>query len=111
MAFFKVTVDDKVYEVEKLTFGDARLIKRECGITMDSFELDDPDYFVALVALAMLKERPMAKFADLVAEVEAWDLMDTFDQIVGSIESDALTADEPDPTQRAKPTRKKPAGD
>lgn len=92
-AFFKARIGEHVYTLEKLTLGDARILKRDFGLEdMDEFSPTDPDTLVGLLYLCLKAERPLADRTALIAEVEALDI-DAF--------SDETEADE-DPTPAAQ---------
>lgn len=89
MSFFKVKVDDKVYSLERLTLGDARLLKERFGLAdLEEFNPSDPDQLVGLLFLALRKERPTEPEANLLAEIEDLDI-DAFSQVVEESGADA----------------------
>lgn len=88
MAFFRAKCGDKTYELDKLTLGDARVLKRHFGLDdVEFFNPTDPDQAVGLLVLCLQRERPEESLEVLTAEVEALDV-DEF-----------AMADEPDPTE------------
>lgn len=95
MAFFRVKVADKVYELDRLTLGDSWLLKQRFGLQdLTEFNPTDPGQLVGLMFLAMTKEHP-TKDADLIlAEIKALDI-DDFDP---EPEAEVKPDDELDPT-------------
>lgn len=92
MAFFRAKIGEKVYELDKLTLGQARLMKRRFDLTdLEEFNIGDPDHMVGILTLCLQQERPAAELETLIAEVEALD-----------IESAVEMVDEEDPTQPAE---------
>lgn len=74
MAFFKVKVGDETYELERLTLGDARVLKRDFGLTdLEFFSPSDPDQMVGLLALAISKTKGIS-ISEATAEAEALDI-------------------------------------
>jgi hypothetical protein len=75
MAFFKVKVEDTTYELDKMTLGEARILKREFGLTdLSSFSGTDPDQLVGLLYLALKRENPAMTHDEALAEVEGLDI-------------------------------------
>lgn len=100
MAFFRAQVGDKVYEVEKLTLGDARLLKRHYGLEdLSEFESGDPDILAGILFLALRREKLLAGEtvvdAALMAEVDGLDIEEF--------------GEAPDPPQAEEATPKTPA--
>lgn len=87
--FFRVKVGDRTFELDKLTLGEARVLKKEFGLKdLQAFSGADPDQLVGLLYLALLRENPALAHAEALAEVEGLD-----------IESFGVAdEDEPDPT-------------
>ncbi len=57
--FFKVKVGDEVYELDKLTLGEARRLKRDFGLTdLEAFNGTDPDQMVGLLFLSYKRSHP-----------------------------------------------------
>lgn len=86
--FFKVKVDGKVYELDRLTLGDGRVLKRDFGlIDLETFSTTDPDQMVGLIALAISKTDGIS-LAD--ATLQAEDIgFDDFEPQEVEDESDA----------------------
>lgn len=90
--FFKDKAGDRVFELDKLTLGDARVLKREFGLEdMEDFSPTDPDHLVGLLYLCLRREQPNAAQEDLLGEIEDLDI-NAFDEI----------PEEPDPTPAAE---------
>jgi len=97
MAFFKVKIDGKTYELDRLTLGDARILKSRFGLEgMSLFSPDDPDHLAGLLVLALKRERPDTPLSELIAEIEDLDI-ESFSDESGEEESD-----ESDPPQEAE---------
>lgn len=97
MAFFKCRVGDKTYELDKLTLGDSRLLKREFGLVdLEEFNTTDPDQLVGLLVICLKRERPSADLGALIAEVEAMDI-EEFESVADE--------DAEGPTEDAKPVK------
>jgi hypothetical protein len=74
--FFKVQVGEDVYELDKLTLGDGRILKRDFGLTdLEEFNPGDPDVMVGLLSLA-IKHSKGVSLADATAIAEAVDFED-----------------------------------
>lgn len=57
MAFFRMKVGDKLYELDKLTLGDACIMKRDFSmLDLTEFNPADPEQVMGLFALAMVKQ-------------------------------------------------------
>jgi hypothetical protein len=98
MAFFKVVVSGKAYELDKLTLGDTRTLKRDFGLTdMENFSSSDPDQLVGLMFLAMSKERPNERPEKILRDIEAIDILD----VIEGIEDEDEDTSETDPTPAA----------
>jgi hypothetical protein len=96
MAFFKVKVQDEVYELERLTLGQARRLKREFGLSdLEFFSPTDPDQMVGLLCLAIEQKRPGVDRAVILAEVEALDI-DGFEPVEDDVEENPTPAVEGD---------------
>lgn len=73
--FFKVKVEDRLFELDKLTLGEARVLKKHFGlVNLSSFDGTDPDQLVGLLYLALKRERPDATHEDLLGEIEGLDI-------------------------------------
>lgn len=54
--FFKVKMGDKVYELDRLTLGNAQTLKQRYGLVdLEFFSPTDPDVLVGLMTLAIQK--------------------------------------------------------
>lgn len=54
--FFKVRMGDKVYELDRLTLGNAQTLKQRYGLVdLEFFSPTDPDVLVGLMTLAIQK--------------------------------------------------------
>lgn len=74
--FFRIKVGDDVYELDKLTLGDAAYLRREHGLTSFSdLSSKDPDQLVGLLFLAMKRKHPNLTDAALKAEVDGIDFL------------------------------------
>lgn len=72
---FKAKIGDKQYQLDKMTFGDARLLKARFGVNdIEELNTGDPDVIVGLLVIAAKRERPMSPLDDLVAEIENADI-------------------------------------
>ncbi len=98
-----ITVDGVKYEIPALdtvTIGEAKIIKRHSGMTLDElFEIEglDGGAIGALLAVAIKRSDPSLKEADLDAKVDAVNLFDVMEEL-------AVIADKaPDPTQGGLP--------
>lgn len=97
--FFAVKIDGEAYELPKLTLGEARILKREFGLTdIGSFAPGDPDQLVGLLFLCLRRRRPTATTEELLAEVEALDI-EAFEP--ADDEEAAPAADDPTPAGAA----------
>lgn len=75
MAFFSVKVGEKTYELDRLTLGEARVLKREFGLSdLGSFSGTDPDQLVGLLYLARKRESPAMSHDEVLAEIEDLDI-------------------------------------
>lgn len=72
MSFFKCKVGDETYELERLTIGDSRILKRDFGLSdLEHFNPGDPDVVAGLLTLAISKAKDIpiseaTKIADAV---------------------------------------------
>ena len=90
--FFKCKVGDKTYELEKLSLGDARTLKREFGLAdLEDLNPTDPDQLVGLIYLAIVKTTPDVQRAAALAEAEGIDVVEWIE----TAQDDEV---EPDPT-------------
>lgn len=91
--FFKCKVGDKTYELEKLSLGDARTLKREFGLSdLEDLNPTDPDQLVGLIYLAIVKANPDVQRAAALAEAEGIDVVEWIE----TAQDDEAV--EPDPT-------------
>jgi len=75
MAFFKVKVGEALYELEKLTLGEARRLKREFGMeSLEHFSPTDPDQLVGLLVLACKRRHPEWTDETVLRFVEGLDI-------------------------------------
>jgi hypothetical protein len=87
--YFKVKLDGQTYELDRLTLGEARILKHE--FDMQSLELldpSDPDHLIGLLYLAMRRKRPHDPRETLMAQIEGVSFED-----MAEVESDG------DPTE------------
>lgn len=91
MALIKVKVDEKIYQLDRLTLGDGVVLKRRFGLAqLDMFNPADPETMLGLLTLAISK-------TDGVSISEA-------EEIASEIEFDAMEniaeeQDEPGPLE------------
>jgi hypothetical protein len=75
MAFFTAKVGEETYELDKLTLGDARLLKKQFGLVdMTEFSGTDPDQLVGLMFLAYKKANPGLTDETVLSHVESLDI-------------------------------------
>jgi hypothetical protein len=78
--YFKVKLDGQTYELDRLTLGEARILKHE--FDMGSLELldpSDPDHLIGLLYLAMRRKRPTEPRDALMAQIEGVSFEDMAD--------------------------------
>jgi hypothetical protein len=110
MAFFTAKVGEETYELDKLTLGDARLLKKQFGLVdMTEFSGTDPDQLVGLMFLAYKKANPGLTDETVLSHVENLDI-EAF--VTGTPEPEAETVDPtPAPTDAvADPGPSAPSG-
>lgn len=89
MAFFRVKVGDQVYELDRLTLGDGRVLKQKFGLEdLTKISPGDPDMLVGLLFLALKRAKPDAPDANLIAEIEDIDI-DGFTDLADDEDDDA----------------------
>lgn len=92
MAFFKARVGGTLYEIDKLTLGDTRILKHKFGLTdLVEFSSTDPDVIVGLLALAIHKANPATTIDDAAAEAEGLDF-ESFAPVDAAEDEDADAA-------------------
>ena len=99
-SFFRIKVagdgeeGGKVYELDRLTLGEARILKREFGLAdLAHFNSTDPDQLVGLLVLALQRENPALTLKEAIAQVEDLD--------VEAFEEAPAAEEESDPTPAA----------
>ena len=134
---FSIRVDNRTFTLDKITLGDWRRFKTEFGLNasdifttvkvegneLQFLNYDNPNVLVALIVAALCHERPFAPLADLIAEVEAFDLsglefpknepeaeVDAEDPTEDGAEAEAGSeeTDAPSPSGKSDKRRKKP---
>lgn len=69
--YFKVTVDGETYELDRLTLGEARVLKHEFDMhSLDLLDSTDPDHLIGLLYLAMRRKHPDRTREAIMASVE-----------------------------------------
>lgn len=74
---FKIKVGSKVYELPKMTLGEARIMAQHFALEdMSKFNPQNPEQMAGLLYLCIRRERPNASHEDLLAEIDALDIED-----------------------------------
>lgn len=86
---FQIKVNDRTFLLDGLTLGDWRMLKNQFDLSANDilltvtledggegqmWNIADPNVLVGLIVAALSHERPEAPIADLIKEVEAFDL-------------------------------------
>jgi hypothetical protein len=75
--FFKAKIAGKVYQLDKLTLGEARLLKREFGLSdLAYFSNTDPDVIVGLLAICIKRDDESLTMDQATEQAEALDIED-----------------------------------
>ncbi len=81
MAFFKAKIGDTVYELDKLTLGDTRILKHKFGLSdLSEFSSTDPDVIVGLLSLSIRKANPALTIEQAAAQADEINF-DDFTQV------------------------------
>jgi len=81
MAFFKAKIGDTVYELDKLTLGDTRILKHKFGLSdLSEFSSTDPDVIVGLLSLSIRKANPALSIEQAAAQADEINF-DDFTQV------------------------------
>lgn len=106
-------LDGVLYEVDKITLGDARMVADLFGVTdLRSFDWTDPRYMAALVYLGLRDKNRFLTSEQLMAQVDQVDLADLSNSILEIMQERAAAAVPPtgpasEPTLKPAP-RKRP---
>jgi hypothetical protein len=90
MAVLRMKLDGERYEIDpdKLTLGEARLLKREYGMEdFSNFNFFDPDQMVGLFVVAVKRAHPDWSDEDVLAKVEGIENGPIFHEINKQIEA------------------------
>lgn len=75
--FFACKVGDKRYQLEKLTLGEARVLRKQFGLEqIEDFNPTDPEQLAGLLYLCMKRENPGLPDALIMAEIDGLDVME-----------------------------------
>jgi hypothetical protein len=100
MALLRMKVDEETFEVDldKLTLGEARLLKHDYGMSdLREFSFWDPDQMAGLFVIAVKRAHPDMSEADVLAKVEGVDAGTVLEDLQKQVEA-AVQAAEQDPT-------------
>lgn len=90
--FFKAKIDGKEYVLDRLTLGEAHILKHEFDLAdVEMVDAGDPDHIRGLIYLAFRRGDRRASHADLIARVDDVSYDDI--QSVGT-DADPTGADE-----------------
>jgi hypothetical protein len=76
MALLKIKLDGELFEVEKLTLGEGRILKRDYGMSdLSEINLADPDQLVGMLSISMKRTHPELSEEEVLAKVEGLDFL------------------------------------
>lgn len=86
---FKVKCGDTIYELDKLTLGDTRILKNHFGADdLENLPLKDPDIMAGLLAIAIMRADPNKSLLQATAEADSFDI-----QTIGGVPDEPTEAD------------------